>query len=455
MPEALAAADSVEAFLDGLTGRDEEMEGLRSAAEASGEVLRYVAAIRDDGRASVGLRRYPADHPFARIKGTDNILAFRTGRYYAYPSSFRARGRARRSPREACSGSSPPGLLPGRAVMSPRRKAGPGAGASGEARTARRKGKAQVATVAAAFAPATVANVAVGFDVLGFALEGIGDAVTVTPTPWAGAGPAVRVEAVEGDAIAPGSVPLDPDRNTSAVALAAMVDALGLRHGFSVTIRKGIPLSSGMGGSAASAVGAVVAANALLDTALSRDRLLAFALAGEAAASGAPHADNVVPCLYGGLTAVVPGTAAEVTPGRRREGRAVHRGGARRGRRNRAAGGAAPRPPRRLRGGGAAAPGAGYPPGPGRAGGYGAPGAVRGAVGAPGRVRGRVFQRGSGPGGANASGRGGGAPAGGPGAGLSRGARRGPGRGGRWGVRFRGRDPRCSPGWLPRPPPRR
>ena len=194
--------------------------------------------------------------------------------------------------------------------MSPRREAGRGPGSSREARAARRKGKAEVATVATAFAPATVANVAVGFDVLGFALEGIGDAVTVTRTPWAGAGPAVRVESVEGDAIAPGSVPLDPDRNTSAVALAAMVDSLGLRHGFSVAIRKGIPLSSGMGGSAASAVGAVVAANALLDTALSRDRLLAFALAGEAAASGAPHADNVVPCLYGGLTAVVPGAAA-------------------------------------------------------------------------------------------------------------------------------------------------
>jgi homoserine kinase len=195
--------------------------------------------------------------------------------------------------------------------VSPKRKGG----ASRPARAPRRKGEAVEAAVAAAFAPATVANVAVGFDVLGFALEGVGDAVTVARTPRAGAGPAVRVESVEGDAIAPGAVPLDPDRNTAAVALAAMVEALGLSHGFTVTIRKGIPLSSGMGGSAASAVGAV-AANALLDTPLSRERLLAFALAGEAAASGAPHADNVVPCLYGGLTAVVPGGGAVAgTPG--------------------------------------------------------------------------------------------------------------------------------------------
>ena len=85
VPEALATTDSVGAFLDGLAARDEEMEGLRSAAEASGEVLRYVAAIGEDGRASVGLRRYPADHPFARITGTDNIIAFRTERYDAQP----------------------------------------------------------------------------------------------------------------------------------------------------------------------------------------------------------------------------------------------------------------------------------------------------------------------------------------------------------------------------------
>ena len=156
------------------------------------------------------------------------------------------------------------------------------------------------ASHAVAFAPGTVANVAVGFDVLGFALEGVGDRVRVTvdesaPEP-------VVVDGIEGGIA---GVPDDPARNTAAVALRAMIDELGLDRRFRIGLWKGIPLGSGMGGSAASAVGAVVAANALLDRPLGRRELLPFALAGEAAASGAPHADNAAPCLFGGLTALV------------------------------------------------------------------------------------------------------------------------------------------------------
>lgn len=153
---------------------------------------------------------------------------------------------------------------------------------------------------AVAFAPATVANVAVGFDVLGFALEGVGDRVRVRVDERAPA-PVVVDEiggGIEG-------VPSDPERNTAAVAVRAMIDGLGLGQRFRVGLWKGIPLGSGMGGSAASAVGAVVAANALLDRPLDPRELLRFALVGEAAASGAPHADNAAPCLLGGLTAVV------------------------------------------------------------------------------------------------------------------------------------------------------
>ena len=154
--------------------------------------------------------------------------------------------------------------------------------------------------MAVAFAPATVANVAVGFDVLGFALEGVGDRVRVSVDERA---PAPVVVDEIGGGVA--GVPSDPERNTAAVAVRAMIDGLGLRQRFRVGLWKGIPLGSGMGGSAASAVGAVVAANALLDRPLDRHELLPFALAGEAAASGAPHADNAAPCLLGGLTAVV------------------------------------------------------------------------------------------------------------------------------------------------------
>jgi len=151
-----------------------------------------------------------------------------------------------------------------------------------------------------AFAPATVANVAVGFDVLGFALDGVGDRVTVRiaedqPEP-------VVVDRVDGIV---SDVPTDPRRNTASVALRAMVDDLRIERPLGVAVHKGIPLGSGMGGSAASAVGAVVAADRLLDLGLDRARLLGYALVGESAASGAPHADNAAPCLHGGLTAVV------------------------------------------------------------------------------------------------------------------------------------------------------
>ncbi len=160
---------------------------------------------------------------------------------------------------------------------------------------------------ATALAPATVANVAVGFDVLGFAIEGAGDRVTVRLRDDDGA--RVVVERVEGVVT---ELPADPERNTAAVAARAMLDGLGRDERVALRIDKGIPLSAGMGGSAASAVAAVVALNGLLGAPASRDELLPWALAGEAAASGAPHADNAAPCLYGGMTAVLPGEPAQV-----------------------------------------------------------------------------------------------------------------------------------------------
>lgn len=155
---------------------------------------------------------------------------------------------------------------------------------------------------ATAFAPATVANVGIGFDILGFAIEGIGDRVTVTRT----SSPGVQIEKMDGISDA-GSIPLAPEKNTAGMPLLKMLAELNLEFGFSVKIEKNIPLGSGMGGSAASAVGAVVAANALLPKPFSLEKLLNFALEGEAIASGAKHADNVAPCLFGGLTLSSPG----------------------------------------------------------------------------------------------------------------------------------------------------
>lgn len=143
-----------------------------------------------------------------------------------------------------------------------------------------------------AFSPASIGNACVGFDLLGHSIAGPGDRVSVERI----AEPVVRIRAIHGL-----DLPLEARRNTAGRALIALREALRLPFGFELEIHKGIPLGSGMGGSAASCVAALVAANALLDEPLSRDALYPFALEGEAASSGSRHGDNVGPMLLGGL----------------------------------------------------------------------------------------------------------------------------------------------------------
>jgi homoserine kinase len=145
-----------------------------------------------------------------------------------------------------------------------------------------------------AFSPASVGNACVGFDVLGHSVEGPGDRVIARRIDE----PVVRIKAIRGLDL---DLPLDAERNTAGQALIALRKALDLPFGFEIEIEKGIPLGSGMGGSAASCVAALVAANALLDEPLSREALYSFALDGEAVASGSRHGDNVGPMLVGGL----------------------------------------------------------------------------------------------------------------------------------------------------------
>jgi homoserine kinase len=153
--------------------------------------------------------------------------------------------------------------------------------------------------IATAFAPATVANVAVGFDVLGFPVDGVGDTVTAERVwPDAGGRPSVTIGSITGVV---SGLPLDASRNTAGIVLQNLIRILDLPFGFRLSVDKGIPLSSGMGGSAASSSAALVAANALLDKPLDLEALLGFALSGEELASGSAHGDNVAPCLYGGL----------------------------------------------------------------------------------------------------------------------------------------------------------
>ncbi len=148
---------------------------------------------------------------------------------------------------------------------------------------------------AKAFAPASVANVAVGFDLLGFSAGISGDAATVEII----ADREVVVEPVTGLQL---NLPTDPLMNTASAGLVQLIVDRGLKHGFKVMIEKGIPLGSGLGGSAASAVAAIFAANALLETKLTREEMLKYALIGECVASGSKHADNIAPSLCGGLT---------------------------------------------------------------------------------------------------------------------------------------------------------
>jgi len=151
---------------------------------------------------------------------------------------------------------------------------------------------------ATAFAPASVGNVAIGFDILGFSVDALGDRVTVSRR----AEPGVSIRAIRGVAE---DLPLEPEKNTAGRALLAMQETLRPGFGFEMEIEKGIPLGSGLGGSAASAVGAVVAANALLDEPCSKLELLKFAMQGEAVASGSLHVDNISPSLFGGLVLTV------------------------------------------------------------------------------------------------------------------------------------------------------
>ena len=157
-------------------------------------------------------------------------------------------------------------------------------------------------SAATAFAPATISNVAVGFDILGFAIEGVGDVVTVSKIEQ----PAVLISEIVDNtgSLSEIALPSDSKQNAATAGLAKLRADLKLEFGFEVSLRKGICIGSGMGGSAASAVGAIVAANELLPARLSRDQLLKYALAGEEAASGSAHADNIAPCLFGGLVLV-------------------------------------------------------------------------------------------------------------------------------------------------------
>ncbi|HKP70205.1 MAG TPA: homoserine kinase [Pyrinomonadaceae bacterium] len=143
--------------------------------------------------------------------------------------------------------------------------------------------------------PATVSNVVCGFDTLGFALAEPSDEMTLRKIDE----PGVRIIHRDGFGL-----PVDPRQNVAGIALLAMMEQVQVDGGFELEITKQIMPGSGIGSSAASACGAVLAANRLLDERLTRTQLIEFAMKGEMAASGARHADNIAPCMLGGFTLV-------------------------------------------------------------------------------------------------------------------------------------------------------
>ena len=144
-------------------------------------------------------------------------------------------------------------------------------------------------------APATIANLVCGFDILGMALEEPRDILQVSITDSPG------IQITNKDDF---DLPSDPMQNVAGVALQAMLNEYPHAAGFNLISHKQIKPGSGLGSSAASAAGAVVAANILLDQYFSMEQLVQFAMVGEELASGVRHADNVAPCIYGGITLI-------------------------------------------------------------------------------------------------------------------------------------------------------
>nr|HMS43490.1 homoserine kinase [Pyrinomonadaceae bacterium] len=145
------------------------------------------------------------------------------------------------------------------------------------------------------FAPATVSNVVCGFDCLGFALDAPCDEMTLRLIDES----TIKIKHLDEF-----NLPEKIEKNVAGVALLAMLKEIDEKIGFEVEITKKIKPGSGIGSSSASAVGAVVAANRLLNDRFSLAELAEFALSGEFVASQGRHADNVAPCLYGGFVLV-------------------------------------------------------------------------------------------------------------------------------------------------------
>jgi homoserine kinase len=143
--------------------------------------------------------------------------------------------------------------------------------------------------------PATIANLVCGFDILGLALEEPYDIMTISLRDE----PGLEIVHLDNHGL-----PTEPEKNVAGAALLALMEEMPVKAGFLLKVEKRIKPGSGLGSSAASAAGAVYAANHLLGKIFSNDDLVRFAMFGEKVASGVKHADNITPCLLGGVTLI-------------------------------------------------------------------------------------------------------------------------------------------------------
>lgn len=147
------------------------------------------------------------------------------------------------------------------------------------------------------FAPASIGNVSCGFDVLGLAVQAPGDEVFIALNDSYN----VTIKSIVGGN---GRIPVEPRENTASVAVIEYLKSINSNQGAEITLYKNLPLGSGMGSSAASAVAAVVAINHLMGNPLNREQLLPFVMEAERVACGSAHPDNAAPSLLGGLILV-------------------------------------------------------------------------------------------------------------------------------------------------------
>lgn len=154
-------------------------------------------------------------------------------------------------------------------------------------------------------APATIANIVCGFDILGLALNDPLDTFVIRKTAKRG------VTIINKDNY---NLPTDPEKNVSGAAMLALLEEVKDEIGFEIESTKSIMPGSGIGSSAASAAGVVVGANYLLNNRFSNDDLIRFAMCGEFVASGAKHADNIAPCIYGGVTLIRSHEPLDIIP---------------------------------------------------------------------------------------------------------------------------------------------